>query len=682
MMKNNYTVFLLYLCGGLILSIGAIQIYNLSRFRMFLSDQEMVQALFHFRSTQMLTVFLALLGVSALAARERINMELKRKVYTDVTGLKNKHACMEEMSILDCNDNTLDIGFIMFDLNNLKKVNDFYGHDKGDELILNFALMLRQVLDKKHFIGRFGGDEFIVILRNCSAEGMEDYLRQLEQRVKKYNEGREIVLSFASGYAISTKDHYFLMEDLLKEADKNMYKMKKRMKQGEPQSPQLSKILDADRLDPLNRDPLTGLLNQDAFFCAVKKILYSGRNSLHLAVVCSDIANFRYINDTYGYQTGNQILRRFADELSVQPFCLCAYRLFSDNFAFLADTAELSRDEATELINSWNSYFASTVNREYKASRFVINSGIYFIHNLSETIDDMLNYANIARKYTKGSLQNILVYKEEMDQFEKKKSEILTSFRHALENHEFKVYLQSKVRCADKNVCSCEALTRWEKQDGTLYYPDEFIPVLEQTGDIIDMDFYVYETVFAYLEAQERENRTILPIALNISRIHLTNPADFVRRVRALLNQYPVSPCCITFELTESTYMQDIPSARAFIEDLHRMGFQVSMDDFGSGYSSLKVLKDMPFDEVKFDKDFLLNEADENAQRILLQMISMVKSLNKTIVCEGVETEENVRLLERSGCDIMQGYYYHKPAPLEEWDACLKARRALLPPHR
>jgi len=249
---------------------------------------------------------------------------------------------------------------------------------------------------------------------------------------------------------------------------------------------------------------------------------------------------------------------------------------------------------------------------------------------------------------------------------EKKKASIINSFHSSIKNAELKVYLQAKVSCSDKHICSAEALIRWQMKDGSFYYPDDFIPFLEQTGDIIDMDFYVYEQVFSYLHRRILAQKEVIPISLNVSRAHLIKPQVFIKRIKQMLHTYPISADLIMFELTESTYIQDMRSAIYFISELHKLNFKLSMDDFGSGYSSLKVLKDMPFDEVKFDKEFLLELYDDNSRKILHQMMSLVKSLDKTIVCEGVENAMNVTFLEQSDCDIMQGYYYHRPIPMEE----------------
>lgn len=669
-MKNKYILFLLYLCAGLILAIILIQVNELT-VHPASAGKLTWQMYYQYRSSQTATLFLAIGSVSVLFAREGITRELKRKAYTDVTGIKNKHACLEEMSMLDCRDDTLNIGFAMFDLNNLKRVNDFYGHEKGDELIQSFAALLKKASNKKYFLGRFGGDEFITIIKGCTEEMMEAYIGQVRELAEHYNHGKDVQLSFAGGYAVSTREHYYLMEDILKEADKNMYLNKKMMKSDSlGTTSQLSRILDAERTPYLEKDNLTGLFNHDAFLLTVTRVLARSEKSQNFALVCSDIANFRYINDTCGHKEGSKILRLFAGELSAQPFCLCASRLYSDNFAFLAEFPGLSQEEALERIKKWCFDFSELINQVCSGSRVIINNGVYFIGGEHPSAESMLNHANMARKHTKTIPLNTLIYEGELERSERKKAEILNSFHQAMEKHEFKVYLQPKVKCSDKSVCGAEALIRWEKPYGELCFPDEFIPVLESSGDIIDLDYYVYEHVFSYLHHCLQEEKVVFPISMNVSRIHLICPLDFIGHIRKLLETYAIPASLVLFELTESIYIQEMYSAKIFVDELHALGIKVSMDDFGSGYSSLELLSNLPFDEIKFDKVFLANSREDNSRKVLAHLMDLVKSMNKTIVCEGVELKEDVTLLDQCDCDIMQGYYYFSPVPMKEFN-CL-----------
>lgn len=674
-MKNHYNVFLLYLCVMIIAMICAVQVDSLLKYDSVWDLNGSDSVFYHIRARQAATLILAVVASAILVSKEEINRGMKRKAYTDVTGIMNKHACMERMHMLDCGDSTLGVGLVMFDLNNLKKVNDFLGHEEGDRLIQNFVQILRQASNKKCFLGRFGGDEFVAILEHCTEETMEIYLQQIHKLAEKFNKSSKVRISYACGGMISTREHYYLMDDLLKEADKKMYENKKRVKseellQKEPvETRHGSRIVQAERTrEPKGRVPMM-LYGYDAFVVAVENVLRVSGKEDRFAIVYSDIYNFGYFNDLFGHKEGNLILERFASELSGQPFCRCVYRMYSDNFAFLMDLSCLSQQEGTELIQEWNTHFSQLINSLYKGSRLIVKSGIYFISDTAEPVEIMLNNVNYAHKSAKASLQNIFVYCEGLSLAAKRRAKIVSTFQNALEQGEFKVYVQPQVSCGDKNICAAEALIRWKKQNGSLFYPDEFIPVLEQTGDIVDLDFYVYEKVFSYLYANELAGKKQIPLSVNLSRIHLLNVDRFVDRLQALWGRYPVSPSLIMFEVTETAYIQEIDSAHLFIQKLHQLGYRISMDDFGSGYSSLKALQSMPFDEIKFDGAFLRGKAGKRETDILLQIICLIKKFGIPIVCEGAETVEHIELLEQSMCDVIQGYYYYKPFPLEELES-------------
>ncbi|MDD3394378.1 MAG: EAL domain-containing protein [Anaerotignum sp.] len=669
-MKNKRIIFLFYVNAAIIALICAVQLYVLIE-NAVLSKQNKASRWYTISYSSHVTVLiLALTAITIFFFQLGVNRMLKRHAYTDITGIMNKHACLEEMSILDCRDSTLNIGLTMFDLNNLKKVNDFYGHEKGDMLIQQFVALLRQSAEKKFFLGRFGGDEFIVIIQNCTEKIMETFLERIHTAVEASNKLVDIQISYAQGYAISTRERYYLMDELLQEADKRMYENKRMMKsRSQLKLNQISKVLGMDRLGNSKRDSLTGMLSYDAFLVAVEKVLRIYKKSSRLALVCSGINHFRYLNDLYGHKEGDNILKLFAEELGKQSFCLCSCRLYSDNFAFLADMSQFSEAQAEEVIRNWNTQFSTLIDQMYTGSRFILKSGIYLIANWNEPVEAMLKNADCARKSSTPPYNNIVVFSDALHQSMKKRSDIINSFHAALANHEFHIFIQPKILHSDKQICSAEALIRWKKGDGTYLSPDAFVPILEETGDIVEMDFYVYEQVFCYLYHHQLSGKVAVPLSVNVSRIHLYTMDRFLDKIRMLQERYPIPVSLITFELTESAYIQEIDSAEQFIHQLHKMGYRVSLDDFGSGYSSLQALYPMIFDEIKFDRAFLKTDISQKEANLLLQLIKLVKSLNTAVVCEGVETAENVALLEHSECDVFQGYFYHKPFPLEELES-------------
>lgn len=661
-MKNRYSFFLNILSIFITAMICILLIHIIVYLQNANMDTIQVS-----RNMINITLLLAIFVLALFLAKTGIEQGVKRKAYMDVTGIMNKHACIEQMNRIDCNDSTLQVGFVVFDLNHLKKVNDFYGHEEGDRLILHFANILKQASGPRCFLGRFGGDEFISIINHCTESDVENYIEQVKKLTAQSNKNRKIRLSFASGYAVSTKEHYYLADELLKEADKKMYQNKKLMKADNLfETDQLSKVLDTQRVGNSQRDELTGVFEYDIFAEAVKKVFQIQNEGTKLALVSSDIYNFRYFNDFYGYQKGNNILRLFAEDLSNQEFCLCVHRIYSDNFAFLADVSNLSEGETVQMIRRWNAAFSERVNQTYRGSRLIVKSGICFVDHMGQSVEELINHANFAHKRIKQTRCDIKVYTAKLGEEEKKRFEIIYSFRKAMKDKEFKVYVQPQISRHDKTIHSLEALVRWERNDGTMIYPDEFIPVLEQTGDIVEMDYYVYEVVFSYLSDCIKKGRDVVPFSLNVSRMHLEVSEKFIDMLSRLQVQYHVPTDLIMFELTESAYIQEVFAANQFIEKLHVLGYKVSMDDYGSGYSSLIALQSIPFDEIKFDRAFLQENYSGHQYDVLMQMLKMVKSIGVSVVCEGVETKEHEQLLEKTECDLLQGYYYYRPFPIED----------------
>lgn len=205
-----------------------------------------------------------------------------------------------------------------------------------------------------------------------------------------------------------------------------------------------------------------------------------------------------------------------------------------------------------------------------------------------------------------------------------------------------------------------------------MWYPDMFLSILEETGEIRALDYYVYEETFAWMNQRQKEGKRVIPVSLNVSPVHFGNIHSFAEKVMALVKQYEINPYYVIFEITETTFIHNIKAVNEMICFFHEQNIRISMDDFGSGYSSLNALKDILFDEVKIDKRFLSDELSENGKIVLQEIFHLLKRTNKSIVCEGVETKEMVDFLVEEGCDEMQGYYYYKPMSQNAFEKLLE----------
>ena len=250
--------------------------------------------------------------------------------------------------------------------------------------------------------------------------------------------------------------------------------------------------------------------------------------------------------------------------------------------------------------------------------------------------------------------------------------EITSSIPRALSQKEFQVYFQPKIDTDTLSLIGAEALVRWQKADGAFVYPDEFIPLIERSGQIVEVDYYVYRQVFSFLADRLKEGKRVVPVSVNVSRVHL-NRMHILEYVKELLEEFQVPCSLVEFELTESIYLEDTERALELIKGLHKMGFKISMDDFGSGYSSLNLLSKLPIDIIKLDRVFLKEgEMQENDRIIISCVVDMAKRLKITSLCEGVETQEQCNYLKEVGCQMQQGFYFSRPIPQEVFEKLLE----------
>ena len=251
---------------------------------------------------------------------------------------------------------------------------------------------------------------------------------------------------------------------------------------------------------------------------------------------------------------------------------------------------------------------------------------------------------------------------------------ILSDFFKAIKENEFVFYLQPQCRSSNGKIVGAEALARWKKRDGTLVPPDSFIPVLEKHGLITDLDMYIWEEVCKWIGKCIENGLTPVPISVNVSAIDILH-SDITSIFDGLTRKYDISRDLIKIEITESAYMSNTEYINSVVQGLRQKGFLVMMDDFGSGYSSLNMLKSLSLDIVKLDAQFLRTENSDKTKsmHILESVASMTKTLELPIVVEGVESREQKDYLQNIGCSYMQGYYFYKPMPVADFEKLLSA---------
>lgn len=596
------------------------------------------------------TLFIAI-GYALVITLQDYLSDIIASAYRDVTGIHNKKSLEKKIQQLQEKHDTLNVGMMMFDLNNLKYINDTYGHEKGDIFIQSFASYLTRILTTDSFLARFGGDEFVIIQENTTLKQLEDMNNRLQSLIDEHNTCTDVPISYAAGFDASYKNHYFLIEDLMKEADKKMYQDKAFKKR-------LSIFPGQNVILPIKGIPT---LSVDILASKIYSVLVNSSDDKKYALIMTDINNFHFINDTFGYQTGNQILNILSEKMAEIPGVVFSCHFHSDIFVTMADITSMDLDKFEGSIKKCNENTSLTVAELYPISYFNLSTGIYFIADKYQLPENIISYTNTARRKAKSNNTCQCVYTDEMAKFEKIQGEILHSFYSALKAEDFQIYFQPKLSGNDLKITSAEVIVRWMKNGEVQWSPDIFVPMLEQTGGITELDFYVYEKAFQWINSKKIRGEKIIPLSLNVSPVHLKQPEDFLTRLLSLINQYKIDTSYIIFEITENTFINNLETVNEVIESLHSQNIRISMDDFGSGYSSLNSLKNILFDEVKIDKQFLSNDLSGNGKIVLQELFHMLKRMKKSIVCEGVEDDEISHFLINEGCDELQGFLYYKP---------------------
>lgn len=413
----------------------------------------------------------------------------------------------------------------------------------------------------------------------------------------------------------------------------------------------------------LERDDLTGLLSEKAFLDRVNRWLPTIRPG-QFCLIYMDIHKFKLVNEIYGYTTGNTLLQTLANDLSA----------FTHDCGGLC--ARISSDCFVTLIPHRETFIRSIYHKEqeYRDKRvvsldFYLHYGICVIDDPSVPADRLVDAARMAQRAIKGNYDSrIGYYDSAVKQTLLREQQIISSMAQALENREFIVYLQPQYNHRSGEVCGAEALVRWDSPQRGLISPGEFIPVFEANGFITRLDEYVWELVCSLQKQWLDQGHSILPVSINVSRADMLK-GGIADKLSGLIQQYGLSPDKLRVEITESAYMDNPQQLISEIIRLTERGFTVEMDDFGSGYSSLNMLKDVPFHVLKTDLKFLSPGGSEAHKSCILDnIIRMAHEMGMSVVAEGVETREQADYLLSLDCDQMQGYYFSRPIPVAQYE--------------
>lgn len=415
-------------------------------------------------------------------------------------------------------------------------------------------------------------------------------------------------------------------------------------------------------------DALTGIYSKKKFYEETTKLLLKYIED-KFVMLRFDIAKFKIINEFYGKSEGDELLKYIAKKIK-QGFCSdkCTFtRLDADIFYICFLYSEENLKKFVEYIEK--------ILKQYDLDFEIIPSfGAYIIENNKIPIDLICDRANLAVKTVKGNyMKRLALYDEALRMDLIKEQEIINDMNIALIQNQFKVYLQPKCDIQTGKIIGAEALVRWLHPEKGLIPPNNFIPIFERNGFIMRLDAYVWETVCKLIRDWLDLGKKLIPISVNLSRINLYNPklCDILIN---LVEKYDIPVKLFELEITESAYTENQQALINVMKRLQNYGFTIMMDDFGSGYSSLNMLKDIPVDVLKIDMRFLvgLNKGGRGGS-ILSSVVRMAKWLNISVVAEGIETKEQASFLQSIGCTVGQGFYFQKPMPISEFEDYLNS---------
>ena len=424
-------------------------------------------------------------------------------------------------------------------------------------------------------------------------------------------------------------------------------------------------------------DPLTNLWTRQRFEVEANKMVRNPRAKFML--IETDIRGFKFINQNYGEEAADKLIVYYSKILNI---CIGDYhgiigRGFADHFYILLKITSVHkamnvfRDALTKITDDVKSYEIP----------FFPKFGISFLmpgdNPTGNKIQNLIGQASFAKSTIKDNLlTQFSVYNSKLLEKINEEQFIESHMQQALDQKEFFVMYQPKISLTDDKIVGAEALVRWNNPKLGLMTPDKFIPLFEKNGFITKLDYYVYEEVFKFIQNRLAKNLPVVPISVNMSRNH-NKPEKFMHDFMEIFTKYSIPPCLIQIEILERSVM-DNTTLKDITEKLHKEGFTVAMDDFGSGESSLNMLTKIPVDVLKFDREFLNastdkeGRIDKKSEKFIHILIDLSKNLEKQTVFEGVETQAQRDFLRSINCDQAQGYFYSKPLAEQDFVQFIK----------
>ena len=489
-------------------------------------------------------------------------------------------------------------------------------------------------------------------------DNMSDYERKYSRWIEKIGDDRRDSMTFQTDIELNGQKHYFEI------AYKRIYDERKRFICDYfvyNDRTQMYESWEQEKYKA-SHDSLTGLLNRDQFYEDVHDMV-NRHHDTTFYLICSNIKDFKFINEIFGMEKGNQVLIKQAKLMAsnTSERTICA-RLMNDRFALCMPREEFDENRVADSIRE--------LQHEFSGNSFHLHTymGVYEIRDRDEAVRIMVDKANIAADTIKNDFDCCVAYYDgHLLEISIEQRRLLGEFEPALQKDEFAMYLQPQVNC-DGVAKGAEALVRWVHPSRGILTPYAFIDILENAGLIYKLDLYIWEKAAQKLAEWKEKGYGSYHISVNISTKDFYI-IDIYETFTGLINKYGIAASNLHLEITETTLMTDFEKNMNIIHKLQGVGFRVEIDDFGSGYSSLNMLKDISADVLKIDMGFLRESENEvKGQDILESIITLASKIGMDVITEGVETKKQLDMLTMMGCHEFQGYYFSKPVPVSEFE--------------
>lgn len=422
-----------------------------------------------------------------------------------------------------------------------------------------------------------------------------------------------------------------------------------------------------DRTVEMEKDPLTGYLNRSGFLRKTEHILKKNADQYQFAVIYFNIRKFSGLNDVYGYANGDKIIRSYMDRIQnsvLRPLALG--RVSTDRFHALVDVKNLELSELGKLLQY-------PVRIRGEQVEIYGRCGIYYIpEHCDLEVSQMCDLAKMAKnKISNQYMQPYELYQEDMKTEYGQKNLALLNLEKALEQEEFVVCYQPVVDGQTGEIVSAEALVRWNSSGAEPMVPSVFVPELEDSGYITKLDTYIDQTVHRFQEERYCQEKRMVPVAVNLSRMDLMDER-MTERIFTEIQETKVPKQYFRYEIIESAYTIISTQGEEFLESLRQQGVQIFLDDFGTGVSTFETVRDYTFDALKLDMGFVKKIGkDQKSDAIVVSIIDLAHRMGMKVVAEGIENQQQSDFLRAHGCDYLQGFYYYKPMSAEEFSKLL-----------